>query len=482
MQAFLNALTNLLDHHAVLTDTVDTASYLQESRNLYKSTALAVVLPASTAEVAATVKLCIEHNIGIVPQGGNTGRVGGASVDESSARHLNGQVVLNLQRLNKVLAVDPLNFTMNVQAGCVLANIQQAAADSDRLFPLRLGAEGSCQIGGNLASNAGGTNALRYGSARDLVLGLEVVTADGEIWNGMNRLRKNNAGYPLRELFLGSEGTLGIITAAVLKLFPAPSGSATAMVGLDSPSYALAVLAEIRSRCGDNLTACEIICRRGIEFACQHIERCREPFETPQEWYVLLELDGPQSSEALQQQLTEALAYCGDQNLLNEAVLAGSETQRAALWALREGVVEAQRFEGASIKHDISLPLTSIANFIALALPAVEERMPGVRPCPFGHLGDGNLHFNLSQPVDMNSDEFLDHWQEFNQLIHNLVARFDGSFAAEHGIGRLKRDELMLRSSPVSLAMMRNLKQALDPRGLLNPGKVLPPTPPQSQH
>lgn len=475
MQNFLSALTLKLGERAVLTSRDDTRRYLEESRNHYHSSALAVVLPQNTADVAFTVKLCNEFLIGIVPQGGNTGRVGGSSVDNDAAPHLNGQIVLNLQRLNSVLSVDPLNFTMNVQAGCILANVQQTAAEHSRLFPLRLGAEGSCQIGGNLASNAGGVNALRYGSARDLVLGLEVVTASGDIWNGMNRLRKNNAGYPLRELFLGTEGTLGIITAAVLKLFPTPIGTATAMVGIESLEKALAVLSTIRSHCGDNLTAGEVISRRGIQFACKHIERCRDPFEQPQNWYLLLEIDGQQDSSSLQNQLSSALEQCSKEGLLNDAILATGETQRTLLWALREGVVEAQRFEGASIKHDISLPLTSIPHFVNEALPLIANQLPGIRPCPFGHLGDGNLHFNLSPPEKMAGDEFFSHQQALNTLVHDLVAKYDGSFAAEHGVGRLKRDELAVRSSDVSLAMMNSVKKALDPQGLMNPGKVLAP-------
>ncbi len=443
------------------------APHLIERRGLFRGAAPYMVQPASTAEAAATVAACAKRGIAIVPQGGNTGLVGGGvPVADHPA------ILLNLARMNRIRSLDPLDGSMTAEAGCILQSLQEAAADVDRLFPLSLGAEGSCQLGGNISTNAGGIHVIRYGNARQLVLGLEVVLPDGRVWNGLRALRKDNRGYDLKQLFVGAEGTLGVITAAVVKLFPRPETTATALVALPSVESALAVLARCRDRSGDAVSACELMPRFGIEIASRHVAGCRDPFGTPHPWYLLVELSGGRAFD-LQHLLEEVLAEAHGADLLVDAVVAQNEAQTAELWRLREGLVEAQKHEGGSIKHDISVPVSTVPAFLDRATAAVEARLPGVRPLPFGHLGDGNIHFNLSQPPEMATGEFLARWSEINRMVHDIVVDFGGSYSAEHGIGRLKVGENARFKHPVELSAMHRIKAALDPKGLMNPGVIL---------
>lgn len=449
----------------VLTGT-DMAPYLEEERGLYHGSALAVVRPGSTAEVAAVVTACAEAGIAVVPQGGNTGLCGGG-VPEGRA------IVLSTQRLNRIRALDPLNFTLTAEAGCVLATLQEAAEAQGCLFPLSLAAEGSCRIGGNLATNAGGVGVLRHGNARDLVLGLEVVLPDGRVWDGLRSLRKDNTGYDLKHLFVGSEGTLGIITACVLKLFPAPRERATALIALPDPDAALTILAAARAASGDAVTACELIPRIGIDLCVTHVAGARDPFTDRHPWVLLLELSSSRPGglrEALESVLEQAL----EEGHALDAVLAESGEQRKALWRLREGVPEAQKKEGASIKHDVAVPTSMVPEMLRRCAEAVEAALPGVRVVAFGHVGDGNIHFNLSQPVGADGKAFLAEWARMNRIVHDIVAAMGGSVSAEHGIGRLKIEEMTRYKSDVELDLMRRVKQALDPQGIMNPGKVLP--------
>ncbi|WP_440997835.1 FAD-binding oxidoreductase [Arhodomonas sp. SL1] len=466
--ALVPALAQRLGPEAVITDEARLAPYLEERRGLFHGRCRAVIRPASTEEVAESVRLCAAAGISIVPQGGNTGHCGGAAPDAGG-----GQVILSLERLDRIRAVDPVGHTLVAEAGCILADVQRAAAESDRLFPLSYAAEGQCRIGGNLATNAGGMNVLRYGNARDLVLGVEVVLADGRIWDGLRALRKDNSGYDLKDLFIGAEGTLGIITAAVLRLFPRPRHHATALVGLDGPETTLELLALLRAETGDALSAFEIMARRPVEFALRHGAGCVEPFEQQWPWYVLLDVTSSRRRDDLPGLLEAALARSA--GIARDYRVAAEATDRERLWALRNAIPGAQKHEGASIKHDISVPLPAIPEFLARATAAVERRLPGVRPCPFGHVGDGNIHFNLSQPPGMDADEFLGRWDEFNRLVHDIVAELDGSFAAEHGVGQLKPAEVARLKSPVEQDLMRWIKRALDPEDRLNPGKVVPP-------
>ena len=374
---------------------------------------------------------------------------------------------------NRIRDLDPVDNTITVEAGCLLASVQAAAVEADRLFPLSLAAEGSCQIGGNLSTNAGGIHVLRYGNMRDLVLGLEVVLADGRVWDGLRRLRKDNTGYDLKQLFIGAEGTLGIITAAVLRLYPAPAQKATAFIGLADVEHAMAILERARAVAGDQLDCVELMPRLGLEFTLRHIPDTSDPLGDPHPWYLLLELASGRAGDHLAETLEALLAEAFDDGLIADAALAASAAQAAAFWRLREGMSEAQKPEGGSIKHDISVPVSRIPAFLARAIPLVEDMIPGVRPVPFGHLGDGNLHFNLSQPEDGDREVFLDRWEEINRAVHELVVEMGGSISAEHGIGRMKVEELKHFKSAVELELMARVKAALDPDNLMNPGKVL---------
>lgn len=462
------ALEEIVGRRGLLTQADDLDPYVRDQRGKYHGKACAIVFPQSTAEVAQLVGLCRKEGIGIVPQGGNTGLVGGSVPDDSGR-----EVILSLKRMNRIRAMDPENFTLTVEAGCILQDIQSAAAGVDRLFPLSLGAEGTCQIGGNLSTNAGGVQVLRYGNARDLVLGLEVVLADGRVWNGLRSLRKDNTGYDLKQLFLGAEGTLGIITAAVLKLYARPREIVTALAAVPDPACAVNLLSRLRTASGESVTSFELMPARGLEFACRHVEGCRNPLDAPSPWYVLLELFGGREGSDLSETLQEAFGACLEEGLIQDAVLAQNENQRRELWRLREGLVEAQKHEGASIKHDVSVPVSEVPAFLAEATNIVMELMEGARPVPFGHLGDGNIHFNISQPEGMDPQAFLARWDEVSRHVHDVVVRLGGSISAEHGIGQLKRGENMRFKSEVEIDLMRSLKHALDPEDLMNPGKLV---------
>lgn len=468
----LEQLAAIVGPGNVITDAAGLAPYLVEERGLYRGAALAAIRPGSTAEVAEVVKACAGAGIPMVPQGGNTGLCGGGVPSEDGR-----SVVISTERLTRIRAVDPVDFTLTAEAGCVLTNLQQAAEEADCLFPLSLGAEGSCRIGGNISTNAGGTNVLRYGNTRDLVLGLEVVLPDGRIWNGLKRLRKDNTGYALQHLFIGAEGTLGIVTACVLKLFPRPREIATAMVALSELEAALPLFARARAASGDSVTACELVPRIGLDLGVRHVPGVRDPFGTPHEWMLLLELSSSRPGglrDALEDMLDRAL----EDGLAVDAVIAESAAQRADFWRIREAIPEAQKKEGGSIKHDVAVATSRVPEMIRRCTSAVEAALPGVRVVPFGHLGDGNTHFNLTQPegaAPNGADKaaFLARWAEMNRIVHDIVVGMEGSISAEHGIGRLKVDELAHYKPGIDLDLMRRVKEAVDPRSLMNPGKIL---------
>ena len=463
--ALLGRFAERLGPAHVRTEADDIALHLREERGLYRGRAHAVVRPGSTEEVAFVVRECAAAGVPIVPQGGNTGLVGGGVPY--------GGVVLSLHRLNRIREVDAVNATMVVESGCVLADVQKAAAEAGLLFPLSLPSEGSCRIGGNLATNAGGTAVLRYGNARELALGLEVVLADGRIWNGLTALRKDNTGYDLKNLFMGSEGTLGIITAAVLKLFPGIRSRATAFVGLASPGDALKLFERLRASAGAELTAFEYMPRFALDIVLKHSAASVRPLAGQHESYALVELASPQPDADLANVFEEVVGAAIEDGLVADATIASSDAQRRALWDLRERLSEVQRYEGGSIKHDVAVPVSRVAEFVEQATAACEAEMPGVRVCAFGHFGDGNIHFNLSQPAEMPKNAFLATWETFNRIVHDIVRTMHGSISAEHGIGLIKRDELRHYKDPVALELMVTLKRALDPTNILNPGKVL---------
>jgi FAD/FMN-containing dehydrogenase len=463
--ALLDALAARVGHAHVLAEAGAMEGHLLESRGLYRGTALAVVRPGSTAEVASVVRECAAAGVPIVPQGGNTGLVGGAVPF--------GGIVLSLARLDRIREVDRVNATMTVEAGCILQNVHAAAGEADLFFPLSLPSEGSCRIGGNLSTNAGGTAVLRYGNTRELVLGLEVVLADGRVWNGLSGLRKDNTGYDLKHLFIGAEGTLGIVTAAVLKLFPRPKTKATALIGCASVHRALQIFDRLRKRAGDALTAFEYMPRFALEMVLRHAHGAAKPLNEEHDSYALVELSSSDPEADLQATLETILAAAIEDGLIDDATIGASERQNQALWRLREALSEVQGFEGGSIKHDVSVPVSRVADFVEAACKACEAAMPGIRPCAFGHFGDGNIHFNLSQPVGMDKAAFVGEWERFNRIVHDIVAQMNGSISAEHGIGLIKRDELLMYKDPVALDLMRMLKRALDPQNILNPGKVV---------
>lgn len=467
-QDILARLKEITGEKGFLTDEVDMAPYLQERRELFAGRAAAVLRPSSVEEVSAIMRIAHEAGIAVVPQGGNTGLVGGQMPDQSG-----DAIVLSLSRMNQVRAIDAVNNTLTVDAGVTLAAAQEAAASGDRLFPLSLASEGTCQIGGVLSTNAGGTQVLRYGNARDLVLGLEVVLANGDIWNGLTGLRKDNTGYDLKQLFLGSEGTLGIITGAVLKLFPRPQAVSTAFAAVPDVASAVMLLRIADAVSGGQVSTFELVPRIGIEFVTRHLEGASDPLPEPAPWYVLIEMTAGTKAARLTEVMEASLSEGFEQNLVSDAVIAQSEAQRADFWRLRESLSDVQRAEGGSIKHDVSVSLSRIADFIEAATEAVSSRLPGIRPVPFGHIGDGNVHFNLSQPEGMDKQAFLDLWDEMNAIVHGIVREMGGSISAEHGVGQLKRDEIAATKSPVEMEMMRTLKKAIDPKGILNPGKVV---------
>ncbi|CAE7803124.1 D2HGDH [Symbiodinium necroappetens] len=464
------AIAGVVGARHLVTDPADLAPHLADQRGLYTGRTPFLVRPGSSAEVAEVVRLCAEARVPVVPQGGNTGLCGGATPDQSGA-----ELLLCLGRLNRIRALDADNFTITVEAGCILSDVQRAAAEADRLFPLSLGAEGSCQIGGNLATNAGGVQVLRYGNARDLTLGLEVVLPDGQRWDGLRGLRKDNTGYDLKHLFIGAEGSLGVITAAVLKLYARPREVVTALLALPDPAAAVQVLGRARRATGEAVTSFELMPRIGLEMAVTHVEGCTDPLAQAHPWYALIELYGGQEQGQLGQALEAMLAEAFEAGLVSDAAIAQNAQQAAAFWRLREGLVEAQKHEGGSIKHDVSVPVSKVPDFIAAAAAEAQRRLPGIRPVPFGHVGDGNIHFNLSQPPGMDRQAFLALWGEMSTAVHDIVAGFDGSFSAEHGVGRLKVEEAVRLKPAVEIEMMRRVKRAFDPHGLMNPGKVVTP-------
>lgn len=465
--ALLADLRAALGDAYVVTAPEQLAPHLVERRGLYQGKALAMLRPADSAQVQAVMRIATHHGAKVVPQGGNTGLVGGQIPMDNAC------LLLTLGRLNQVRTRDAANNTMTVEAGATLHAVQHWALEMERLFPLSLASEGTCQIGGNLASNAGGTQVLRYGNARDLVLGLEVVLASGDIWSSLGGLRKDNTGYDLKHLFLGSEGTLGIITAATLKLFSLPKAQATAFVAVPSVEASVHLLRQAEAASGGQVTGFELVPRIGLEFVTRHLEGARDPLTQAHAWYVLIELSSGGAQSVLDELLGTLLSQGIEQGLVLDGVVAQSDTQRADFWALRESLSDVQRREGGSIKHDISVPVSAMGAFIEQATQAVLRRLPGIRPVPFGHIGDGNVHFNLSQPVDMDTQDYLALWGEFNDIVHGIALSLNGSISAEHGIGQLKRDELAQIKSPIEMEMMRSVKHALDPKGLLNPGKIV---------
>jgi FAD/FMN-containing dehydrogenase len=449
-------------------DPRDIAPYLEERRELFHGRTSVVLRPGTVDEVAAILKLANETETPVVPQGGNTGLVGGQVPDASGA-----EIIVSLSRLNRVRSVEPAADAMIVEAGVILADAQAAADKADRLFPLSLASEGSCQIGGNLSTNAGGTAVLAYGNSRELVLGLEVVLASGEVWNGLRTLRKDNTGYDLKNLFIGAEGTLGIITAAALKLFPKPRGVGTALIGVSSPEAALQLLHRARGIAGHALTSFELMARLGVEFVLRHLPGARDPMASPHDWYVLVEVSSGRSDEEARD-LVEAIFVAGlKAGLIEDGVRAEALEQAHAIWQIRHAIPDVQKFEGGSIKHDVSVPVDAVPELIARGTAKVIDMVPGVRPCPFGHVGDGNIHFNFTQPLEMDKQAFLDRWEEVNAAVHEIVRDLGGSISAEHGIGQLKRPLLPHFKGAVELELMRKIKAALDPKGILNPGKVL---------
>ncbi|MBL0093910.1 MAG: FAD-binding oxidoreductase [Piscinibacter sp.] len=446
----------------------DLAAYEIDWRKRYHGRARLVVRPATTAEVAAVVQACAAAGAAIVPQGGNTGLVG-ASVPDGSGT----QVLMHMGRLNRIRAIDGANLTMTVEAGCLLQAVQEAAAAQGWLFPLSLAAEGSCTIGGNLATNAGGTQVVRYGNARDLCLGLEVVTAEGEVWDGLSGLRKDNTGYDLRDLFIGSEGTLGLITAATLKLYPLPAVVTTALASLDWLDSAVAFLGLAQARLGASLTGFEVMNRFSLDLVRRHFPQLAQPLPGAG-WTVLLEQSGNESEAQATQRFESLLEAALERGLITDAAVAASLEQARTLWHLREAIPLAQSLEGLNIKHDISVPISRIPVFVRATDEALERAVPGVRLVDFGHLGDGNLHYNVQAPAGMDAQRFLaEHEERVNDIVYDAVMAHGGSISAEHGIGALKRDELARRKSPVALKLMRAIKQALDPHGRMNPGRVV---------
>ena len=451
----------------VVTDTNEMAPCLVDWRGRYRGAARCIVRPGSTAEIAAVVRVCSEANVAMVPQGGNTSHCGARIPDMSGEA-----VLVSLSRMNRIRAVDVANNTMTVEAGCVLQTIQDAACEVGRLFPLSLAAEGSCQIGGNLSTNAGGVQVLRYGNARELVLGLEVVLPSGEVWNGLRGLRKDNTGYDLKQLFVGAEGTLGIITAAVIKLFPLPRARVTAWLAIESPQVAVQVLNSLQSAFGSSLTACELVSDISLGMVLKNIRGAQPPL-SPSPWYLLVELSGPGEDADLRETLEIFLADAFEKGAIADAVLAQNGEQAARLWDLRERISEAQKIEGFSIKHDISVPVSRLGEFIERADAALLAAYPGIRIVTFGHVGDGNLHYNQSKPEASENTAFIAATPAVNRIVHDIVHELGGSISAEHGIGQLKRSELQHYKSSVELEMMRAIKRVFDPKGLMNPGKVL---------
>ena len=465
-KAAVAALEAIVGPRHALTDAALIAGRLSEPRGLYHGKTLALVRPGSTEEAAAVVAYCNAARIGVVPQGGNTGLVGGQTPDESG-----DQIILSTERLKAVREIDPYANVMVCEAGVTLADAQAAALAQDRFFPLALAAEGTCTIGGNVSTNAGGVTVIAYGNTRDLVTGVEAVLADGRIVRALSKLRKDNTGYDVKDLFVGSEGTLGVVTAASLRLFPNPRARATAFVGLKTPEQALNLLKLAHDRLGAHIVSFELMGRMAHDITVKN-GLARAPLHAPHPWYVLIEAASLHTS-GLDEAFAVALGAALDEGIIEDAAIAASLDQRRDFWTLREEIPEAQVREGGSIKHDVSVAVGAVPRFLAEATRAVEAFAPGARVVAFGHLGDGNIHFNVSQPIGADTAKYLERWDAMNEVVHAVVARLGGSFSAEHGIGRLKRDLLARTKDPASLAVMRAIKAALDPNGIMNPGKVL---------
>jgi FAD/FMN-containing dehydrogenase len=466
----IDRIKDVVGAKGFLADAADMEPYLVEQRGLYRGAAKLVVRPSTTAEVAEVVRLCAAAGLPIYPQGGNTGLCAAAVPDEQGRG-----ILLSLGRMNRVRGLDAVNYTITVEAGAILADVQRAAAEADRLFPLSLGAEGSCQIGGNLSTNAGGIAVLRYGNMRELTLGLEVVLPDGAVWDGLKGLRKDNTGYDLKQLFIGGEGTLGVITAATLKLFPKPREIETAFLGLARIEDAMALFARARAASGDQLTAFELVPRVGLEIAMEKIPGIDDPLTARHPWHVLLEVSSSQDGSGLRATLESFLAEAMAADLVQDGTIAQSAAQANALWRIREGMVEAQKFIGGNIKHDVSVPVSGVARFIKDASAGVAKALPRVMIIPFGHVGDGNIHFNLGCPPAGDGAAFMAQTEEFNRIVHDFANALGGSISAEHGIGMLKRNELLRYKQALALDLMRRIKAALDPQGIMNPGKIFSP-------
>jgi FAD/FMN-containing dehydrogenase len=468
MNDFLNQCRQLIGTAHVLTEPVDTAAFLTDWRRRFSGKALAVLKPGSTDEVAAVVRLCSQFRVPIVPQGGNTGLVLGSVPDTSGLA-----IVLSLARMNRIRAIDTVNNTMTVEAGCILQHVQDAATEAGRLFPLSLAAEGSCTLGGNLSTNAGGTGVLRYGNTRELCIGLEVVTPQGDIWSSLRGLRKDNTGYDLRNLYIGAEGTLGVITAAVLKLFPQPKAQMTALAAMQSADDALKLLTLAQSHCGAALTGFELMSDLCLQLVAKHFPQIRQPFAQRHPQYVLLEMSDSESEEHANAMLEGVITLALEQGIIIDAVAAVSIAQSQALWHLREHIPLAQAEEGKNIKHDISVPISRIGAFIRTTDALLQQNFPEVRMVTFGHLGDGNLHYNVSPPENSPGDALIAQQEQINRVVYDSVEQFGGSISAEHGVGALKREEIRHYKSAVEIQLMQTIKQALDPLHLMNPGKVI---------
>lgn len=465
-QRFLDDLTAIVGPRHILTDAEQTTRYLTEQRGLFESECLAVIRPQSTAQISACVKLCHQQQISIVPIGGNTGLCGGAVATSE-------QIILSTERLNQIREIDIENYSITVESGCILENIQQAAMDKNRLFPLSLGAQGSCQIGGNLSTNAGGINVLHYGNTRDLCLGLEAVLPNGEIYSDLSGLRKDNTGYSLKHLFIGAEGTLGIITAATLKLFPSPKESVTALIAAPELTAVIALYNIVREASSDRVTTFELIPQIAIEFTSRHFADQAAPFNVPHPWYVLVVIHSSHPEPTLAEAFSTALESAFDTGIISDALIAQNIAQADSFLALREKLVAVQKLEGSSIKHDISVPVSLIPSFIKRADIEVERIAPGARPYPFGHIGDGNIHYNISQPIGVDASSFRDQGAAIHDAVLEIVHQLGGSFSAEHGVGLLKTGLMPRYKGEVALNAMRSIKRALDPDNLMNPGKVV---------
>jgi FAD/FMN-containing dehydrogenase len=470
-QSLLSGLVAAAGADALITDPERTAPLLRDHRAQYRGHALAVLAPADVAAVSRVLAYCNDQRIGVVPQGGNTSYCGGATPDASSS-----QVLLSLTRLDRIRAVDTANYTLTAEAGCVLADLQKAAAAQDRYLPLSLGSEGSCRLGGNLSTNAGGLNVIRYGMARELVLGLEVVLPDGRVLETLTGLRKDNTGYDIKSLFLGAEGTLGVITAACLKLYPALRTHATAFVAVSDPAAAVSLLGALRAASGDNVSSFELIPRIGVDLTVKHIPGVVDPLSMPSAWYVLCELSSARANDTLGALLQETLEHALSAGWISDAAVAQNEREREAFWRLRESIPEAQRKDGASLKHDISVPVSQVPRFIEVAGGWVAQHIPQGVLVAYGHLGDGNLHFNINQRAGTQAAQLQAVEPKLKRAIHDFVRDFGGSFSAEHGIGQLKIFELERYAPPLELELMRRVKKAFDPNGIMNPGKVLKQT------